>query len=195
MLIIMWAKQKGFTIVELLIVIVVIGILAAISLIAYNGIQNRSENTKTTQAVAHYAKIISSYAVSNNVYPSSVAPPTAPPSDFWACLPYSATTCGSSSNTPSSCFGLNTTPMNQTFIAELKTITPTLPEVSLKPSDCSATQTFQGALVRVYNSGKSLDIHFPQIGDVSCPSIGATTSSTKTLSMNTTRCRVTLPDL
>lgn len=37
-----WAKQKGFTIVELLIVIVVIGILAAITIVAYNGIQSRA---------------------------------------------------------------------------------------------------------------------------------------------------------
>lgn len=32
-------RQIGFTIVELLIVIVVIGILAAITVVAYNGIQ------------------------------------------------------------------------------------------------------------------------------------------------------------
>ena len=36
-----YSKQKGFTIVELLIVIVVIGILAAITIVAYNGIQER----------------------------------------------------------------------------------------------------------------------------------------------------------
>jgi prepilin-type N-terminal cleavage/methylation domain-containing protein len=35
----------GFTLVELLIVIVVIAILAAISVVAYTGIQNRANNT------------------------------------------------------------------------------------------------------------------------------------------------------
>jgi prepilin-type N-terminal cleavage/methylation domain-containing protein len=39
-------KQTGFTIVELLIVIVVIGILAAITIIAYNGIQDRAQRAK-----------------------------------------------------------------------------------------------------------------------------------------------------
>lgn len=38
-------NQQGFTIVELLIVIVVIAILAAITITAYNGIQQRSRDT------------------------------------------------------------------------------------------------------------------------------------------------------
>lgn len=42
-------NQKGFTIVELLIVIVVIGILAAITIVAYNGIQNRAKDTSASE--------------------------------------------------------------------------------------------------------------------------------------------------
>lgn len=51
-------RQKGFTIVELLIVIVVVAILAAISVVAYNGAQQRARNaarlavvTKAIEAV------------------------------------------------------------------------------------------------------------------------------------------------
>ncbi len=40
----MWAKHKGFTIVELLIVIVIIGILAAITIVAFNGAQQRGRD-------------------------------------------------------------------------------------------------------------------------------------------------------
>ena len=69
----MWAKkqQTGFTIVELLIVIVVIGILAAISIVAFNGVQERARNTKTLSAVKEYIKLYSSYAVDYDVYPGS----------------------------------------------------------------------------------------------------------------------------
>lgn len=42
-----WVNRKGFTIVELLIVIVVIGILAAIVIVAYNGVQKRAADAKT----------------------------------------------------------------------------------------------------------------------------------------------------
>lgn len=53
----MKTKQTGFTIVELLIVIVVIGILAAITIVAYDGVQQRARDT---QRKSDIAKIVSS---------------------------------------------------------------------------------------------------------------------------------------
>ena len=38
-------KQHGFTIVELLIVVVIVAILASITIVAYTGIQQRSKNS------------------------------------------------------------------------------------------------------------------------------------------------------
>ena len=67
-----WArKQKGFTIVELLIVIVVIAILAAITVVAYNGIQNRSKNTAVQSDIKQVQKLIEAYNALNGTYPST----------------------------------------------------------------------------------------------------------------------------
>jgi prepilin-type N-terminal cleavage/methylation domain-containing protein len=56
----MWAKQKtnGFTIVELLIVIVVIAILASISVVAYSGITNKAKTSKRDNDIATYTRAI-----------------------------------------------------------------------------------------------------------------------------------------
>lgn len=67
---------RGFTIVELLIVIVVIGILAAITIVAFNGIQDRAKNTNRVQAALAYHKIIKSYITNRSVYPVVVGATT-----------------------------------------------------------------------------------------------------------------------
>ncbi len=64
-------KSRGFTIVELLIVIVVIAILAAITIVAYNGIQNRAHTTASKTAAENLAKKIEAYNAVNSVYPKS----------------------------------------------------------------------------------------------------------------------------
>ncbi len=66
-------KAYGFTIVELLIVIVVIAILAAISIVAYRGIQDRanasSASAKATQAVTK----LKVYYAEHESYPTSLS--------------------------------------------------------------------------------------------------------------------------
>ena len=60
---------SGFTIVELLIVIVVIGILAAISIVAYNGIQDRANDTAIKNDLTQMAKKVSLYNAEEGSYP------------------------------------------------------------------------------------------------------------------------------
>lgn len=64
-------KYPGFTIVELLIVIVVIGILAAITIVAYNGIQQRARDAQMFSDLANAAKKFEIYNADNGAYPAS----------------------------------------------------------------------------------------------------------------------------
>jgi prepilin-type N-terminal cleavage/methylation domain-containing protein len=58
-------KQSGFTLVELLIVIVVIAILAAITVVAYNGVQQRARDSRRKSDVGAIAKALILYQVDN----------------------------------------------------------------------------------------------------------------------------------
>ncbi len=67
-----WMTSKaraGFTIVELLIVIVVIAILAAISVVAYTGIQNRANDTAIKSDLDTLVKKIRMYEAENGELP------------------------------------------------------------------------------------------------------------------------------
>lgn len=63
-------KRRGFTIVELLIVIVVIGILAAISSFAYNGIQGRARDAKRQTDLASVLQGLELYYIDTGGYPN-----------------------------------------------------------------------------------------------------------------------------
>ncbi len=64
------STARGFTIVELLIVIVVIGILAALVLNTFSGAQRSARNAQTAHAIEAYKKGLMAYAVLNGAYPN-----------------------------------------------------------------------------------------------------------------------------
>lgn len=62
-------KQSGFTIVELLIVIVVIGILAALVITTFAGIQRKARNTERQTDIKAIHGQLEAYFAQNNSYP------------------------------------------------------------------------------------------------------------------------------
>lgn len=68
------SKQNGFTIVELLIVVVVIAILAAITIVSYNGITNRAKDSSAKTAASQAAKKVAVAGVqAGESYPADKA--------------------------------------------------------------------------------------------------------------------------
>jgi len=66
-------KQRGFTIVELLIVIVIIGILAAITVVAYSGFQGRAHDVAIQNDLRNLAAKARTFQVDNGFLPSTNA--------------------------------------------------------------------------------------------------------------------------
>lgn len=75
---------SGFTIVELLIVIVVIAILATLAIVSYANIQMRARNTAMTVGVKSYISAIESYHALIGEYPTP--PDGTDAHDFQACF-------------------------------------------------------------------------------------------------------------
>lgn len=66
-------SRTGFTIVELLIVIVVIAILAAIAIVAYNGLQSRAVESSMKSELGSASKKVELEYVTTNTYPADAA--------------------------------------------------------------------------------------------------------------------------
>lgn len=64
-------KRAGFTIVELLVVIIAIGIVASISLVAFNGVQAKANDTAVQSDIGNLVTKIKLYEAEHNTFPPS----------------------------------------------------------------------------------------------------------------------------
>jgi len=129
-----WAHNRpGFTIVELLIVIVVIAILAAITIVAYNGIQQQASNAAINDAASKSLRLIQAYIAKTGQYPYTVE------NDF-VCI-----------TTETDC-RRNSAPMgaNSTFNAAMATV-GSLPRVAPMATDTRGGVTYSYHSARVVN--------------------------------------------
>lgn len=146
-------KQIGFTIVELLIVIVIIGILAAITTVAYNGVQQRAKNNQTQQAMAAYVKAMILYSQDKGSYPSPA---------YYTCL-------GDEYTSTNKCDASADLSYATTVQALLK---PYMNNATPRP----ALTDVNGRRGGFYHSnGSTYYIFYMQEGVSSCPVVGGTT--------------------
>lgn len=62
--------KKGFTLIEMLVVISIIGILASLTLVSYTGAQKQTRDTERRSDLNQYRNSLENYAAANNgLYP------------------------------------------------------------------------------------------------------------------------------
>lgn len=185
--------STGFTIVELLIVVVVIAILAAISVVAYTGIQTRAENTKTIQGVSAYARIFSIYGADKGSYPIATS---------YTCIGGSNSSglCARIANNAPACsiiVGQAGSPtLNSSFHAQLSEYVTDVPTVSDQQTVCGGAR-YMGAYVNP-NTGSPTELRIQLFlkGNVDCPtSLSSARNIGVTQAEQTTTCSYAMPEL
>jgi len=150
-------KFRGFTIVELLIVIVVIAILATISVVTYSGIQTRAKNAQTVNAAAAWAKILKLYHAETGFWPT-----------VYSCLGTTSTYQGNNGQ----CWDSTAWTVKSGFLSQVQPYTSNYPEPDTTDTTAgTANPSRRGLLYSTDNSTYWIMYVF-QIGSGTCPSVG-----------------------
>ena len=166
-------KSTGFTIVELLIVIVVIAILASISIVAYNGIQARAENSKTIAAAGAYFKAIKMYEVDKGEVPHNRVSSCLGESYVWD---FAGNESGDNQCRSAS---ISYYRIRGTINTDLKKYITPLPEPSMKVVG-DTSHWLRGITYLVGSVGKPMVINFGLKDVTDCPAVAGQPASSKT---------------
>jgi len=146
--------SRGFTIVELLVVIVVIGILAAITIVSYTGIQTKAATASLQSDLANVSQQLKLYYVDHGAYPTSLDGNncplgSAPSPDTRYCLKSSSNNTYSNYSSNGTIFSLTETNSNDTAYTVTDSIAPKL--ATLNPTNwlTIGTQTWAKANLNV----------------------------------------------
>lgn len=159
--------NPAFTIVELLIVIVIIGILAAITIVSYSGITQKANVATLQSDLTNASKKLNMYYASYNVYPASMASsdggktycPTAPTADTNYCVKPSNDATFTYSTIDTSDFTILATKGNITY-STTKDSGPiawvTIGEQIWASKNLNVGTRIDGALAQTNNSGANI---------------------------------------
>ncbi len=146
-----YQHKTGFTIVELLIVIVV----------AYNGIQTQTKNTKTINATAAWVKALKLYEADNGAYPS-----------INSCLGTATTYDGNGR-----CWDSGTWVVSSSFLTTMGAYMSSYPEPDTSYIDTVNYPDRRGAFY--HTSGTNRYIWMMLIGVNTCPDVAGLPLSTQ----------------
>jgi len=159
-------KNQGFTIVELLIVVVVIAILAAITIVSYNGITNRANASAAQSTAAAVQKKAEAFNAEKSQYPSKLEDLTGASSgDTWYLTGVSNTSTNSAAFNvaPTATNGKNTVqyvPCGYTSVSGTGVAAPTTQTSGAASAKISV---YTGAQVIYYNfSGNTTTVNVGQ---------------------------------
>lgn len=137
-------RAYGFTIVELLIVIVVIGILASISVTAYAGFSRRAEDSAVAAQIKSLVRLVELYAATNDgLAPKADWACVGEPEDFPAENGYAAGWCHQPSE-PEPVPSGNDHPVDATLNAKLKQYTDRIPSGKIPEVDLGGGVKYRG---------------------------------------------------
>ena len=184
-------RLKGFTIVELLVVIVVIAILAAITVTAFNGVQQRAGNSARIAQASKMQKLIRAYVVLNGAAQFKSLLPALPTNSvclgtgYKDVIPTGTVGCYVNGDTT---YTVSSTNLDNGLraVGDVSVSYPAI-EIYVAPDTWA-----QSAPVLWYNATNTVDIDYVLQGDNATCSNGATNLGSNPEWGPSTRCRITL---